>query len=170
MLIMYHILIVLVIYINDIYSISLAKRHKCNLVFPSGFVIEKSHNKWGIPSVLGPLSNYQLCQPILCRTLLPVRLGWGLSEHALFFTNLFDMTMTIVSGVMTVICVLFFLGLICHWLMVRNMSGWMHLPGPCTPLVFVFKSLCNSNNVIVWRETYNQFQKVSLKITNPNSL
>ena len=75
-----------------------------------------------------------------------------------------------VSGVMTVICILFFLGLIFHWLMVYKMSHWMHLPGPCTPLVFVFKSLCNFNNVIVWRETYKKYQKVSLKKIDNKSL
>jgi hypothetical protein len=88
--------------------------------------------------------------------------GYGASTLS-FFINISNMMMTMVSGAMTVICALFFLGLICHWLMVHKMSRWMHLPGPCTPLLFVFKSLCNSNNVIVWRETYKKYQKVSLE-------
>jgi len=62
----------------------------------------------------------------------------------------------------TVICGIFIVGLFSHWLMVRKMGRWKSLPGPYTPLVFVLKSLFTSNNAIIWRETYNKYQKGGL--------
>merc|ERR1712106_982997 len=85
----------------------------------------------------------------------------GILEH---HSLLMDYS-TVNSMITILMYVMFTITAICllaHWSMVRKLGAWSSLPGPWTPLVFVFELLCNSNTAIVCRDISKRYQKAGL--------